>query len=194
MAEQNKWYEDEDYDQEQIDPMCSMLYQLSGKCNTEMPTYGNDAQGNYYNGQDDWEQMYQSEQQKANEQAVCSFVESLKSNTYDENGEVVLTNSAWKNPNQWGSEFQAESRALSGGLKAAISLLTIAVAVMGVWACFLHGTLARKNIPWRPRRKAGEDPTDIARQNSGIVMGRSRSGQTPGAAVPGSGAPGAPLI
>lgn len=159
--------------------MCSMLYQLAGKCNKHLSA--NDLYNYNYNinqGNDEWMQMYQSEQQAANEEKVCTFIDSLKSNTYDENGQVVLeAGAAWKHPSQWGSEFTAESRALSGGMKAALSLLAIAVSVMGVWACFLHGTLARKNIPWAPtRRQKGDDPTDIARANSGIVMGRSRSG------------------
>lgn len=161
--------------------MCSMLYQLSGKCNKHLslPTYAS----NTYQEAQDWEQIYQSQQQETNEEAVCSFVESLKSRSYDEFGQVILNSGSWKNPTQWSYEFQAESRQLSGGQKFAITMLSFAVAVMGVWACFLHSTLARKNIPWRPRRKPGEldtDPTHIARQNSGIVLGRSRSG--PGSA------------
>jgi hypothetical protein len=174
-----QWYEDEEVDDNNIEPMCSMLYQLAGKCNKHLSA--NDLYNYNYNinaGNDEWEQMYQSEQQAANEEAVCTFIDSLRSNTYDENGQVILqAGAAWKNPSQWSSEFQAESRALNGGMKAALSLLAIAVSIMGVWACFLHGTLARKNIPWAPtRRQKGDDPTDIARANSGIVMGRSRSG------------------
>jgi hypothetical protein len=180
MLAQMMWYEDEDMTEYEVEPMCSMLYQLAGKCNEHFNTDSSYGYSNYNDQQDEeegWEQYYQSEQQMANEAAVCSFLESIKSNSYDENGQVVLTSNAWSNPTQWGSEFQAESKVLDSGTKAAISLLTIAVAVMGVWACFLHGTLARKNIPWRPRRKADHlDPTDLARQNSGIVMGRSRSG------------------
>lgn len=174
MVESMKWYEDEQVDYD-IQPMCSMLYQLSGKCNKNLPSYSSTNSNS--NEEVDWEQAFLSQQQAANEEAVCSFIEALKSNTYDENGEVMLTNSnAWSHPSKWSSEFQTESRYLTPGMKAAIALMSIAVAVMGVWACFLHGTLARKNIPWRPRRKLGEDPTVIARQNSGIVMGRSRSG------------------
>ena len=185
-----QWYEDEDVDDDDnIEPMCSMLYQLSGKCNKELTLgeyYNYNPNYNAYGEEGEWDQMYQSEQQAANEENVCSFIESLRSNTYDENGQVMLESAdVWKNPTAWGREFEAESRALGGGKKFALSLLALSCAVMGVWACFLHGTLARKNIPWHPRRKKGDDPTEIARQHSGIVMGRSRSG-------PGSGA--APLI
>jgi hypothetical protein len=171
-----QWYEDEELDDTGIEPMCSMLYQLSGKCNKSLKVSTN-ANYNGWAYSDAYLEMYQSEQQANNEDAVCSFIESLRSNTYDEYGKVQLENSGvWRNPSQWNREFSAESRALSAGKKASLTLLAMAVTVMGVWACFLHGTLARKNIPWTPRRKKGEDPTDIARQNSGIVMGRSRSG------------------
>jgi hypothetical protein len=180
MLAQMMWYEDEDMTNYEVEPMCSMLYQLAGKCNEHLQTESYNSYNNNYNDQADeegWETYYQSEQQKANEESVCTFLDSIQSNSYDENGQVVLTNNAWSNPTQWSSEWQAESKVLDSGTKAAISLLAIAVSVMGVWACFLHGTLARKNIPWRPRRKEAHlDATDLARQNSGIVMGRSRSG------------------
>lgn len=130
----------------------------------------------YYNVNQDWKQMYMSEQQEKNEESVCSFIESLASNTYDENGEVTLSGSSWVNPQAWNSEFLAESKAMSPGIKAALILTAVAALSMAVAACVLHGTLARKNIPWKPRRSKGEDPTDLARQNSGITMGRSRSG------------------
>ncbi|GAX20831.1 hypothetical protein FisN_7Hh145 [Fistulifera solaris] len=174
-----QWYENEDPDAFQVEPMCSMLYQLSGKCNKQLtlPT----TSANQYQEAQDWEQIYQSQQQEKNEEAVCAFVESLKSKSYNEYGQVIFGGSSWTA--QWSSELKAESSMLSGGKKLAITILCFGVAVMAVWACFLHSTLARKNIPWRPRRKPGDfnlDPTHIARQNSGIVLGRSRSG--PGSA------------
>lgn len=175
-----QWYENEDFESFQVEPMCSMLYQLSGKCNKQL-SISTSSTSNQYQEAQDWEQIYLSQQQEKNEEDVCNFITSIKSTTYNEYGQVVLNEASWKNPTQWSSEFQAESRALSGGKKFAITILSFAVAVMGVWACFLHSTLARKNIPWRPRRKGTgsdleTDPTHIARQNSGIVLGRSRSG------------------
>lgn len=124
--------------------------------------------------QNDWALMYQSEQQAANEEAVCAFIESLQSNTYNENGEVMVSSSNyWSNPAQ---ELMAETRAMNKGLMAALIITAIATLAMAISACVLHGVLARKNIPWKPRRSKGSDPTEMARQNSGITMGRSRSG------------------
>jgi hypothetical protein len=183
-----------------------MLYQLSGKCNKNLKAveynyYGNNYNqnnniNNQYNGEyqdandeeaqrQNYKQMYQSQQQAANEEAVCAFIESLTSNSYNENGEVTISGSqSFFNPASWGREVQAESKAMSAGMKAALIITAFAAAFMAVAACVLHGALARKNIPWRPgaRRGKGEDPTDLARQNSGITMGRSRSG--PGGSAP----------
>ena len=73
-----------------LEPMCSMLYQYSGKCNkhlvtTEYNYQGYVADSNYqyqYQEQnnnaayadyanDEWKQMFQSENQAQNENAVC---------------------------------------------------------------------------------------------------------------------------
>jgi hypothetical protein len=169
-----------------------MLYQYAGKCNKHLnateykqqeeayaynqEAYNNvNANGNGENMQENYEnqykQMYQSLAQSQNEKAVCSFIESLASNAYNEHGEVTAFDSfsyGWKN----GLKAPIMDPAILGGL-----IITAMLAVsMGIAACVLHGALARKNIPWKPRRSKGEDPTDLARQNSGITMGRSRSG------------------
>ena len=125
-------------------------------------------------GEEEWLQMYQSKNQFLNEEQVCGFIESIRLKTYDESGEVILDNNlSWQN---WKQEVRIQREAMRPGLKAGLVLSALAAAGMAVYACFLHGLLARKNIPWRPKREKGEDPTDIARQNSGILMGRSRSG------------------
>ena len=190
--EQQAWYEGEEV--YTLEPMCSMLYQYAGKCNkhltaTEYNYNGYVANANYQyqnqyqdqnnqNGYSDyanneWKQMYQSENQAQNENAVCSFLESLSSNTYNENGEINVSGASWAS---WNRDF--DSRAMNGAMKAALIVTALAAMAMAVTACVLHNVLARKNIPWKPRRSKGADPTDLARQNSGITMGRSRSGAT----------------
>ena len=190
--EQQAWYEGEEV--YTLEPMCSMLYQYAGKCNkhltaTEYNYNGYVANANYQyqnqyqdqnnqNGYSDyanneWKQMYQSENQAQNENAVCSFLESLSSNTYNENGEINVSGASWAS---WNRDF--DSRAMNGAMKAALIVTALAAMAMAVTACVLHNVLARKNIPWKPRRSKGADPTDLARQTSGITMGRSRSGAT----------------
>lgn len=179
---QDQYYFGEDGDGEEgITPMCSMLYQISGKCNENLKPE-NLYTGYYQDGEYvevGYNQMYQSYAQQQNEDLACSFIESLNSGTYDQTGQVYLDNSKWGAPAKWQQGIAQASRNMPGGLKAALFLTALAAALMGVWACMLHGALARKNIPWQPKRNAaagGVDPVDMARQNSGIVMGRSRSG------------------
>jgi len=177
-----------------------MLYQFAGKCNKNLQAqeyaqgYNNNAnrqleeaaaeegeaeaeeEANDYQAQaqEEWKQMYQSENQYANEEAVCAFIQSLTSNTYNENGEISLSSgNYWSNP---AKELVAEANAMNKGLMAALIISAFAALAMAIGACVLHSSLARKNIPWKPRRSKGEDPTEMARQNSGITMGRSRSG------------------
>jgi len=165
--------------EEGISSMCSMLYQISGKCNENLQPQ-NLYDGYYQDGEyiePSYNNMFQSYSQQQNEELVCSFVESLNSGTYDQSGQVYIDNSKWGSPAKWQQGIAQASRNMPGGLKAALFLTALAAALMGVWACMLHGALARKNIPWQPKRSgAGGDAVDVARQNSGIVMGRSRSG------------------
>lgn len=187
------WYEGEQvYD---LEPMCSMLYQFAGKCNKHLnateykqqaqqeggyayDSYQQAAANNAENAQEQYEyqykQMYQSLAQSHNEKAVCSFIESLASNTYNEHGEVTTFDSF---SSGWKSALKAPQ--MESGILAGLIITAMLAVSMGIAACVLHGALARKNIPWKPRRGKGEDPTDLARQNSGITMGRSRSGVNP---------------
>ena len=185
--QQKQWYEDEERDedevyQEGVAPICSLLYQVSGKCNKNLTPkeMGELSTGYYSNGeyyQTSYSTMYQSATQQANEELVCSFIESLNSGSYQEDGQVYLahTNFNWKHPGAFVTQ-SGEPQEIPGAMKAALAISALLATGMAILACMLHGALARKNIPWRPKRLDGQDPTDIARQNSGIVMGRSRSG------------------
>jgi len=164
--------ENDNDDDDNIAEICENLYMESAKCNQGIDEV--------------YEEAYFSEQQLANEDMVCQFIANLQSGTYDESGEIVIDNSlfsAWHfNFSNWlhKEEYQKEFSEVTYGTKpwqvVLLCLAIVACLVMWVWACCLHGSLSRKNIPWRPRRGKDVDPTDISRQNSGIVMGRSRSG------------------
>lgn len=156
---------------------CSMLYQLSAKCNenlTPNQVYG--AQGYYMNGEyyePQYEAMYQSAVQEAQESKVCGFIESLNSGTYKEDGTIRLGSFGWIT--NAGSRLQAEvssaTNRMNGFTKFLLFVLIVGSAAMGLWAMVLHGAIQRKMAPWQPK-----DPVDLARAESGIVMGRSRSG------------------
>jgi hypothetical protein len=179
------WYENEEVEggEDGLNPMCAMLYQYSGKCNANMNSNSAYSIDKYYNGNDgndnNYNQMYQSAEQENNENAVCSFINMITSGTYSDSGKIILTND-WSRARNWKNQLQLSSAYMSAGMKWGLSLSALACVVMVVWACSLHSTLARKNIPWRPRRgKASADATDFARQQSGIVVGRKVTGTSP---------------
>jgi hypothetical protein len=178
------WYEGEEVSgmEDGVEPMCSLLYQFSGKCNKNLnkDTIANNSKAYNSNGgtDTDWLLMYQSEQQYLNEEAVCSYIDSLRYNTYDDTGDVILGSSTNWTAATWKKEMAIQSKVMSAGMKFGLTITALAAFSMGVAALVLHGMLARKDIPWRPtKRVRGEDPTDLARQSSGIVSGRSRSMQ-----------------
>lgn len=181
------WYENEEVDGSEagLNSMCAMLYQYSGKCNANLDNYDTYSSNSYYAANDNnngdgegddqesynYKQMYQSEAQAENEGAVCSFINMLTSQTYSDNGEIVLTNNFSKN---WRKEFAIQSSYMSAGMKAGLVLSAFAVAVMVIWAVVLHSTLSRKHIPWRPRRgRASAEANEFSRNQSGIVVGRN---------------------
>lgn len=183
--EDDLWYETEEVEggDDGLNPMCAMLYTMSGKCNSNLNS--NDAYNidNYYNGgyngnnnngnNNYYSQMYQSEEQEENEKAVCAFINMVTSGTYSDNGEIILTNDWTSN---WRRQFSNNTQSMDGGIKAGLILSALAVAVMALWAASLHSSLSRKNIPWRPRRgRASADATEFSREQSGIVVGRSKS-------------------
>ena len=138
--------------------------------------------------------MFQSANQESNEEQACNFIDNLQTQKFDEYGDIVVDSSQlsngyvidfagtnWRDPDQ--VKAQAQKTGVSAGQAVGLAITIAACMVMAVWACCLHSTLARKNIPWRPKRNKLAEPTDIQRQSSGIVLGRSRSGMS-GKAAP----------
>jgi hypothetical protein len=159
------WYENEEvegYD-EGISPLCSMLYQYSGKCNKHL------SSGSYSEYQ-----MYQSTSQQNNEEAVCAFIEVVRSNTYNEKGQITFGFS-----NIWSSNgFRSGAKSMSGPHKAALWILGLAVGVMLVSAMWLQNQLGERSISWRPRRFArsahpAQGDEALMREDSGVTRDRA---------------------
>jgi len=175
--ESDNYYADDDANAENgnIYQMCEDLYYDAGKCNK--------------NFDDDDSNAYQSANQAAQENSVCNYIESLLAGDYNEDGEIVLEPDSWWyfNVSNWqsGSEYLKELSTIKSMSQKSMKpwqIFAMITSVCGclymwIWACCLHGSLSRKNIPWRPRRDKDTTPGDISRQNSGIVLGRSSSGQ-----------------
>jgi hypothetical protein len=139
-----------------------MLYQYSGKCNKHLSI--DSSSYNEY-------QMYQSEAQQDNEDAVCAFIEVVRSNTYNEKGQITYGFSNIFSNNG----FRSGARSMSSLHKAALSILGIAVVVLMISAVWLHSQLGERDISWRPRRFARpvKGNQALMREESGVTNLRS---------------------
>lgn len=112
---------------------------------------------------------------------MCNFIDNIVSGKYDESGEIIIdvykyNSSDWKNANQYINAYNAAKKDVSAGQVAGLVLSIIGCFFLCIYALILHASLKNKGLQWKPRRGRNTDPTAISRQNSGIVMGRSRSG------------------
>jgi hypothetical protein len=116
----------------------------------------------------------QSVAQEDTEDTVCTFIEALMTNSYDEYGEIVLQNGLAK----WLSYLPAVS-AMTTFQKSAMSFSVLLVTFLMGYACYLHRAINRHKLRWVPRktRLGGDYETNpMQRLSSGILAGRSRSG------------------
>jgi hypothetical protein len=120
-------------------------------------------------------------QSQTEDTIACNFIHNLANGTYNENGEITLdqytfNSSNWKSQAEYLKAASYARASVSPWYIVGLTGVLLACAIMLGWACCLHRALARRNVSWRPKRGKNTDPTAISRQNSGIVMGRSRSG------------------
>lgn len=142
--------------------MCSALYTGSAQCNMNMNNFEQISR-------------YMSQYELDQESRYCSFIENIIYGAYDESGEIQLKPEQfdfadWQNPRQYKKLRMPVGQAV--GLAMSIVLCVALLAAAAV----TNRALTRPSTPWKPSR----EDVALARQNSGIVMGRSRSG--PGAA------------
>lgn len=145
-------------DEDGVVAMCSALYEGSAQCNMHM----NNFQAISY---------FMSAQEKDQEEHYCAFIDNIISGSFDESGEIVLRGdnfdiSDWRNIEQYKKIRMPADQAIL------LSLSVILVVALFAAAAMTNRQLRRQSTPWRPK----VEPADLSRQNSGIVMGRSRSG------------------
>merc|ERR1712048_19287 len=157
-CQQSDLYQKEDNDDNDyaVSEICENLFDQSAKCHK------------YF-----YEPVYNSEEQKNNEDKVCSFIGNVLSGQYNEYGQIFL----------YVDDFEKVSGYARNTIEGISILHIVAILVSFMaciillsYSCYLHRAITRK-APWRPRRGGPEALAgQISRQNSGIVMGRSRSG------------------
>ena len=109
-------------DNDEVIEMCERLYEDAAKCETK-----NGFENGYalYNGY---------ENQVANEQTVCDYMTSLKSGTYDEEGEIIVSGS---------SSFARGGKRTTGGQKFALTFFILGTVGLAVYAAMLHSKLVK---------------------------------------------------
>jgi len=151
--------EDDDQNDNIID-LCTDLYYGSAKCNANFKNKLN---------------TYKSENQAATEQLVCNFITNIVTSQYDEYGNIYVSNRDYYDQKYFKNEVVKD--VYNTQILCLCSALLVCVFLL-MYACYLHRAIMKK-APWRPRRGGTEALAgQISRQNSGIVMGRSRSGSS----------------
>lgn len=113
---------DDAQDADEVIEMCERLYEEAAKC--EKAHGFDDGYANYYG----------YENQLAQEEVVCDFVQSLKSGTYDEEGEIIVSGS---------STIGGGGKATTGGQKFALTFFILGSVGLAVYAAMLHGKLVK---------------------------------------------------
>mmetsp|Transcript_22476 Transcript_22476/g.45035 ORF Transcript_22476/g.45035 Transcript_22476/m.45035 type:complete len:721 (+) Transcript_22476:161-2323(+) len=178
------YHDDGNYDNDEINELCENLYLTSARCDKHYRSYSSKTKNEKY-------------YDKALMDLSCDFIDSVVEGNFDEDGFVILdevngrnylsnnntgaTSTFLKNNlyyQEYGHYIEEVTPMQVFGLVASI----LAVAILGLWSAALHKSLTKNGGAWRPRRGINSanaagvtDPVDISRQNSGIVMGRSRS-------------------
>ena len=107
---------------DQVSEMCGQLYEASAKCEK---SHGFDNGFSGYDG-------YQN--QVANEDVVCDFIESIGAGSYDEYGEIVVIGS--------NSGYYGGSKT-TGGQKFALTFFILGTVGLAMYAGMLHSKLTR---------------------------------------------------
>jgi len=122
-AEEDDNQDDQNQEAAEANEMCATLYEAAGKCEDE---HGFQAGVNQY-GQNYYNQASQ-------EGLVCDYITSLKSGTYDETGEIVISGSA--------STVGGGSKT-TGGQKFALTFFILGTVGLAVYSAMLHSKLTK---------------------------------------------------
>jgi len=153
---------------DEINDLCAGLYESSARCDKQFRSYN--------------ERYSNADQMDLN----CDFIASVVEGSYDEygfiklrRGNATIANNFLQN-NEIYQEYVQYVQEVSPGQIFGICFSIAACLILTAWSCTLNRSLSKK-APWRPRRGLGQPASpgassQVTRQNSGIVMGRSRSG------------------
>jgi len=120
---QNDDENDDNEKEAEVEEVCENLYMSAAKC--EKKHSFNDGYVNNY---------YAYENQYKNEDTVCDFISSLKSGTYDQDGEIVVGGS---------NSYHSGTTSTTGGQKFALTFFILGTVGLAVYAAMLHSNLTK---------------------------------------------------
>jgi len=116
--------ENDDNEKEaEVEEVCENLYMSAAKCEKKHG-FDDGLQKNYYG----------YENQNENEDTVCDFISSLKTNTYAQDGEIVVGGS---------SSYHSGTTSTTGGQKFALTFFILGTVGLAVYAAMLHSNLTK---------------------------------------------------
>lgn len=138
--------DDDVNDNDQITELCENLYYQSAKCNRAIGS------------------VYGNQNEENVENMVCYFIENIVEDKYDEYGEIYINNFDYKGVVNMVREQASDAQIVF------LSFNIFTVICLFLYSCILHRKLTSSTGD--RSRYFG----DISRQDSGIVLGRSKSG------------------
>jgi hypothetical protein len=144
--------------------ICENLYDYAAKCNRHIGSATDSS--------------YQSNQQASNEYAVCSFISSVIQGSYDEYGYIYIDSGAYSKDNKYNAYANAAERRDVVTTGQFIGLIFFALVFSGfTYKASLMRTQVEKKLGFDPssREPLGADGYGFTRQDSGIMMCRSKS-------------------
>jgi hypothetical protein len=150
-----------------VSEICETLYYDAAKCNKNYKNFYFSASYSGYSA---------AKLQMGEEDKVCYYIQNVLQG-YDEYGEIYLDQGFKFGQNYDANSAQNQFAQVEVTPFQIVGILFATLACVGLtgYSCYLHRAIMKK-APWRPNRGgpaaiAGQ----ISRQNSGIIIGRSRS-------------------
>jgi len=146
-------------DGDEVTEVCENLYNYAAKCNKHIGGASSSS--------------YQSYQQENNEYAVCSFIASVVTGTYDEYGYIYVDPLSFEADNKY-NEYTVN--AIRKGVVTLDQVFGLCFFVLAAIGLLVHAAVLHSHIQ---KRSAFDESTKeslntgVQRQNSGIMMARS---------------------
>mmetsp|Transcript_5698 Transcript_5698/g.8263 ORF Transcript_5698/g.8263 Transcript_5698/m.8263 type:complete len:541 (+) Transcript_5698:77-1699(+) len=150
-------------DDDTISEVCENAYAASGKCNRHIGG-ATDA-------------SYNSEEQESNEVAVCDYINSVVTGSYNEYGYIYINAKKYRadNVDNEYRKYSKSNRHISPGQIVTIVLMAFTCSVLMVHSCILHKKLSDKLPAHRMPTLMNAAQKLTERQDSGIMLCRSKS-------------------